>query len=149
MNDQELKRAQINHFKNELKSVKFFLMQAEIYKHKCEEANHMMKNIKSPGDCSEKCTSSSTFDERFTYWLRKKQEAQYEYQKYQARVDDVMNVLDKMDIKERKILTDLYIRKHSFDSVCLDNYVTRNELQYFVDNTILLYLNGINRKRVY
>lgn len=142
MNDKALEREQINHFKRELKSVKYLMNQADEYLKIFEEAEHKLLNVKSAFKSeNEKSTSSSTFDQRFSYWLNKKQKALFDYRKFQSRVDDVIETLEKMDPIERKIITDIYMKGRSFDYISLKYELTRRELQNLVDQTIKYYIS--------
>lgn len=148
MNDKELERAKINHFKQELKSMKYLINQSEEYLKLFEEADHKLNNIKSPfTNSSEKGSSNSTFDQRFSYWLSKKQKAMYDHRRYQARVDEIICTLEMMDPIERRIITDIYMKGYTFDYISMKYAITRNELQNLVDKTISYYLTGMQNKK--
>lgn len=148
MNDKELERARINHFKQELRSMKYLINQSEEYLKLYEEADHKLNNIKSPfTNSSEKGSSNSTFDQRFSYWLSKKQKAMYDHQRYQARVDEIIHTLEMMDPLERRIVTDIYMKGYTFDYISMKYAITRNELQHLVDETINYYISETKNRK--
>jgi len=134
-------RDKINYFKSEIKNLPYINNCKRDVALKLEEISVILRGIKGIDSTKIMGQGSSLKSYNLYYWLEKEQELIKELNAYEYRSSYITRFLDALELNDRKIITDVYIKNKTLENVAAFNNYSKRTIIRKIDTLIIDYLN--------
>lgn len=131
-------RDHINYAKSELKNLSYLQRVVQGFNNKLAVIDNHLQGV-SGVDISKEPSSSSSTVNRDSYLLdllEKKQRIIRDRAPFVIRVERIVAFLDRLDPEDRKIVTDVYIKGYTIESVAIRLYCSERTVKYRIDRIL-------------
>jgi len=129
----------INYAKSELKNLRYLQRVVLGFNNKLDEINNQLIGVSGINPSRESSGGSSgngNSDARYLALLDKKQRIIIDRAPFAARVTKIISFLDGLPIDDRKIVTDVYIKGYTIESVSIWLYCSERTVKYRIDRIL-------------
>ena len=135
----EERLSKINYAKSELKNLKYLQRVVLGFDNKLAEIDHQLIGVSAidPSKEQSKSFSASNRDVYMLSLIDRKQRIIKERAQFVTRVNKVLSFLDELDFEDRKIVTDVYIKGYTIESVSIYLYMSESGLKKRIDRILI------------
>lgn len=131
-------RDYINYAKSELKNLRYLQRVVQGFNNKLVVIENQLNGV-SGFDISKEISVSNSAENRDSYLLdllEKKQRIIKDRAPFVTRVERIVSFLDSLSIEDRKIVTDVYIKGYTIESVSIYLYMSESGLKKKIDKIL-------------
>ncbi len=134
----EERLSKINYAKSELKNLKYLQRVVLGFDNKLAEIDNQLIGV-SAIDPSRDLSSSPSASNRDVHMLSlmdRKQRIIKDRAQFAMRVNKTISFLDRLSLEDRKIVTDVYIKGYTIESVAIRLYCSERTVKYRIDRIL-------------